>query len=61
MYPEDHHEPEKRGKPFLVTGKDMIVMNNSGIFFIFNGEQYYPSIMPLSMRLPRFDVVWEES
>ena len=59
MYPEDHHEVEKRGKPFHTTGKDMVVMNGSGVFFLFNGAQYYPSIQPLFKVLPKYDVVWK--
>ncbi len=58
LYPDDHEDEEKRGKVFKPKGKDMIVMNNQGIFFMFNGETYYPSIRPLSHVLPRYDVVW---
>ena len=59
MYPEDHADPKKAGKPFHGGGKDMVVMNGSGIFFLFNGEQYYPSIRKLSSVLPKYDVVWK--
>lgn len=59
MYPSDHHDASKAGKPFKATGKDMVVMNGSGIFFLFNGETYYPSICPLSDELPQYDVVWK--
>jgi hypothetical protein len=37
MYSQEHHEPEKRGKPFKTQGKSMVVMNDQGIFFLFNG------------------------
>ena len=58
MYPQDHPDEEKRGLQYKPTGKDMLVMNNKGIFFIFNGETYYPSIKPLSDVLKKYDVVW---
>lgn len=58
MYPEDHPDKELAGKPFKAKGKDMVVVNGQGIFFMFNGETYYPSIRPLSHVLPKYDVVW---
>ncbi len=60
FYPADHPEVEKRGKQYKAKGKDMLVMNNSGIFFLFNGADYYPSIRKLSNVLPKYDVVWED-
>lgn len=59
MYPHDHHEVEKQGKPFLTKKPDMVVMNGQGVFFLFNGERYYPSLKPLSDVLPKYDVVWK--
>lgn len=60
-YPEDHPNPKLRGKRFKGnSGKDMIVMNGAGIFFMFNGETYYPGIQPLSNVLPKYDVEWVE-
>ena len=58
LYPMDHDDVEKRGKAYKTKGKDMIVMNQQGIFFMFNGETYYPSIKPLSDVLPKYDVEW---
>lgn len=58
LYPSDHPEVEKRGTPFKTKGKDMLVMNNGGIFFIFNGETYYPSIRKLTHDLPKYEVKW---
>lgn len=60
LYPSDHPEVDKRGTTFKTKGKDMLVMNNEGIFFIFNGENYYPSIRKLTSDLPKYDVVWKE-
>ena len=60
MYPADHHEPDKRGLPYKPPSNSMVVMNNAGIFFLFNGEQYYPSIRHLRDVLPKYDVVWKE-
>jgi len=59
MYPDDYHDKSKRGTAFKGGPMDMVVMNGSGIFFLFNGEQYYPSIRPLSDVLPKYDVVWK--
>ena len=60
MYPQEHHDASKRGQPFKPASKEMVVMNGGGVFFLFNGEVYYPSIRKLSLVLPRYDVVWEE-
>jgi hypothetical protein len=58
LYSSDHHEEEKRGLPFKPANNEMVVMNSNGVFFIFNGETYYPSIRPLSDVIPKYDVVW---
>ena len=61
-YPKDHPEEEKRGQIFKPSSsKDMIVMNANGIFFVYNGEQYYPSITELRYHLPVYDVEWTDS
>ena len=60
MYPNDHPDQDKRGKPYLTKEKDMVVMNKQGIFFLFNGATYYPSIRKLSDVLPKYDVIWKE-
>ena len=59
-YPTDHEDVELRGKKYKCKEKDMVVMNSSGIFFVYNGEPYYPSIRKLSDVLPKYDVVWRE-
>ena len=59
MYPQDHYDVNKRGKPYKPPEKCMVVMNGSGCFFLFNGEEYYPSIQVLSKVLPKYDVVWK--
>ncbi len=58
MYSQDHYEVEKRGKSYIPPAKGMVVMNNRGVFFLFIGEEYYPSIRKLSDILPKYDVVW---
>jgi len=35
----------------------MVVMNGGGVFFLYNGEEYYPSIKKLSTVLFKYDVV----
>ena len=59
MYPMDYHDVEKRGKPYKPPAKHMIVMNNSGIFFQYCGEDYMAGIRKLSDILPKYDVVWK--
>ena len=59
FYSKDNPDPEKAGKQYKASGKDMLVMNAGGVFFVFNGERYYPSIMELSSRIGNYDVVWE--
>tara|TARA_R110000803_G_C11770069_1_gene295155 strand:+ start:318 stop:524 length:207 start_codon:yes stop_codon:yes gene_type:complete len=59
-YSECNSDPEKAGKKYKTKGKDMLVMNNKGIFFVYNGEPYYPSIMKLVDKIGNFDVKWSE-
>lgn len=59
MYPTDHADPALRGKMYKPPKNCMIVMNSDGIFFLYNGETYYPSITKLSRIIPVYDVVWE--
>jgi len=59
MYPDDHVDESKRGQPYKPPVNCMVVMNGSGVFFLFKGEQYYPSIRLLSDILPKYDVVWK--
>jgi hypothetical protein len=58
LYPQDYHDTEKAGQAFKPPTNCMVVMNTNGIFFIFCGEKYYPSIQPLSDVITRYDVVW---
>ena len=57
-YSQCNPDPEKAGKIYKTSGKDMLVMNASGVFFVFNGETYYPSITPLVNRIGNYDVEW---
>lgn len=59
-YSADNPDPDKAGKRYNPSGKDMLVMNSQGIFFIYNGEIYYPSITSLSHKIGNYDVVWED-
>jgi hypothetical protein len=59
MYPADHRDPKLAGKPFLPPAGKMVVMNGGGVFFLFNSEDYYPSIAKLSSVLTKYDVVWK--
>lgn len=60
FYPEDHPDHSLAGNQYKLTdNKDMLVMNNQGVFFIYNGEMYYPSIRKLSDVISKYDVKWE--
>lgn len=59
MYPNDYHDKELRGKPYKPPAKKMVVMNDSGVFFLYNNAEYYPSIQKLSHILPKYNVVWK--
>lgn len=59
MYPQDHPDVAKQGKPYLVPAKHMIVMNTSGVFFQFCGEDYMQCISRLSDIIGNYDVVWK--
>lgn len=60
-YSADNPDPEKAGKRYKPPGLDMLVMNSAGVFFVFNGEPYYPSISPLVAKIGNYDVVWGEN
>jgi hypothetical protein len=57
-YGENNADKEKAGLRYKPTGKDMVVMNSSGVFFVFNGEPYYPSIRRLSDAIGTYDIRW---
>jgi hypothetical protein len=57
-YCKDHPDKTKAGTLYKPTGKDMLVMNSEGVFFVFNGETYYPSIKPLVDKIGNYDVEW---
>lgn len=58
-YSEYNPDKELAGKKYKPSGKDMLVMNNQGIFFVFNGEPYYPSITKLVDKIGNYDVRWK--
>ena len=60
MYPDDYYDEDKRGKPYKPDPKKMVVMNGQGIFFVYSGEEYYPSIRKLSDVLAKYDVIWKD-
>lgn len=60
-YAADNKDKNKAGKQYKPTGKDMLVMNSAGIFFVFNGDKYYPSIVPLVSKIGNYDVKWNDA
>ena len=58
FYSKDHHDLAKAGQQYKPAANEMIVMNSSGIFFVYNDETYYPSIAKLSDKIGNYDVVW---
>jgi len=60
FYGANNANPELAGKRYKPSGKDMLVMNSQGIFFVYNGETYYPSIRKLSDKIGTFDVIWKD-
>lgn len=60
FYSKDNPDPEKAGKRYKPSGKNMLVMNSDGIFFVYNGEQYYPSINKLVNKIGNYDVKWND-
>ncbi len=57
-YSGSHPDPNRAGKRYKPTEKDMLVMNSGGVFMIFNGEPYYPSIRSLFDEIGPYDVKW---
>ena len=60
FYDIHHHDIKKAGTKFKPGEKSMVVMNGQGVFFLFNGEHYYPSIRLLSDVIGNYDVEWKE-
>ena len=58
-YSESHPDQEKAGTRYKPSGKNMLVMNSSGIFFLYSGDDYYPSIKPLVDAIGNYDVKWK--
>ena len=59
MYPKNHWDRDKQGKPYKPPANRMVVMNGGGVFFLIDTEPYYPSMQKLSKVLPQYDVVWK--
>lgn len=60
-YPENHNDSELAGKQVRLGSKEMLVMNSDGVFFVYCGETYYPSIRKLSDKIGNYDVVWSST
>lgn len=58
IYPQDHHEPEKRGKPYK-SNNVTVVMTGGGVFLHITSGFGFNVVKPLSEVLPKFDVVWK--
>ena len=61
FYSKDNPDKDKAGKRYKPTGKDMLVMNSGGVFFVFNGEPHYTSIQPLVNKIGNYDVEWQDN
>ena len=59
-YPASYHDEKLAGTTYKPKNKKMVVMNTGGVFFLFSGEDYYPSIQKLSDVLPAYDVEWND-
>lgn len=59
-YSKNNSDETLAGRRYKPKGKDMLVMNSGGVFFVFNGGPYYPSIMPLVNKIGNYDVEWYE-
>jgi hypothetical protein len=60
FYDTRNPDIKKAGTKFKPGEKSMVVMNGQGVFFLFNGEPYYPSIRLLSDVIGSYDVEWKE-
>jgi hypothetical protein len=58
FYPKTHVDPAKAGSKYKPLKGHMVVMNNAGVFFLYDSEPYYPSIRLLSDVIGSYDVVW---
>ena len=59
-YCKYNKDSTKAGTKYKPSGKNMIVMNNDGVFFLFNGEPYCNSIRKLSDIIGNYDVKWKD-
>ncbi len=60
FYCKNHPDPSLAGTQYKPKGKNMLVMNNQGIFFEYCGDTYYPGISKLSDKIGNYDVVWSD-
>ena len=60
FYSKDNPDPDKAGQRYKPTGKDVLVMNSQGIFFVYCDKVYYPYIYKLVDKIGNFDVVWSD-
>jgi hypothetical protein len=58
FYSSTHPDPAKAGKEYKPPKGKMLVMNSSGIFFLYDSEPFYPSISLLHEKIGNYDVVW---
>ena len=58
MYPNDHEDPTKRGQPFFPSHNELIVLSESGVFYILEGDEYDFRARLLTKTLPIYDVFW---
>lgn len=62
MYPENHWDKDKAGKPYMPPAGCFVVMNGGGVFFLVDTgkETYCPSVRKLSDVLQfGYDVIWK--
>lgn len=61
LYPEDHNDVTKRGKPCLFGPNRQVVMSSSGVFLLVDkSDPYMVSCTTLRELLPKYDVVWKK-
>ena len=60
FYSKDHSDPDKAGKKYKPSSGDMVVMNSGGVFFLYSGTSFYPSLHRLVDKIGNYDVIWSK-
>lgn len=60
FYCPHNPDPNKAGKRYKPPRGKMLMMSDAGVFFEYDGRQFYPYAKPLVDVIGNFDVIWND-